>query len=95
MKKLPLQVYLDTRDRQLLDGLARQHGLSKAETLRAAIRRWAIESQQEEDPVLDLVGSMDEPGLPPDLSTRHDEYAVFGFPQRRRRVGKRSRGKAR
>lgn len=95
MKKLPVQVYLDPRDRKLLDELARQHGLSKAEALRSAVRRWAIESKEAEDPVLDLIGSIDERALPPDLSTRHDEYAVFGFPRRGRRGDKKRRGRAR
>jgi hypothetical protein len=30
----------------------------------------------DEDPLLELVGSIDDPSLPADLSTRHDEYAV-------------------
>lgn len=76
MKKVPLQVYLDPRDRKLLGDLAKQHGLSMAETLRTAIRRWWMESERREDPVLDLVGSIDAAELPEDLSTRHDEYAV-------------------
>lgn len=76
MKKLPLQVYLDGRDQALLERLARAQGLSKAETVRAAIRRWAAEAAGGADPLLDLIGVMDRPGLPTDLSTRHDEYAV-------------------
>lgn len=90
VKKVPLQVYLDPRDRELLRELARRHGLSMAETLRAAIRRWGIESDNGEDAVLDLVGSIDEPGLPTDLSTRHDELAVLGRPQQQRRAGRNS-----
>lgn len=81
MTKRPVQVYLDARDRKLLDRLASRAGLSHAETIREALRRWAAEG--EEDRLLDLVGSMDAPDLPTDLSTRHDEYAVAGHPKRR------------
>ncbi len=82
MKKRPFQVYLDPRDRSLLERLARQVGLTKAETVREAVRRWAIEAGAE-DPVLNLIGSLDDPDLPADLSTRHDEYAVEGLPYAR------------
>jgi hypothetical protein len=82
MKRVPLQVYLDPRDQAQLERLAAGLGLSKAETVRVAIRRWAIEATGGEDPVLDLIGTIDAPELPADLSTRHDEYAVAGYPRR-------------
>lgn len=84
MKKTPVQVYLESRDLSLLDRLARRLGLSRAETIRESVRRWAADMAGEQDRLLDLVGSMDDPALPTDLSTRHDEYAVSGYPQRRR-----------
>lgn len=83
MTKRPIQVYLDRRDRSLLDDLARRLGLSRAETLRAALRRWAQELSGREDPLLGLIGSLNDPELPADLSTRHDDYAVAGYPLRR------------
>lgn len=82
-QKRPLQVYLDPRDRGLLDRLARRLGLSRAETIREAVRRWAAALAGEEDRLLGLIGSMDDPALPPDLSTRHDDYAVLGYSARR------------
>jgi hypothetical protein len=84
MPKTPVQVYLDSRDRSLLDRLASRVGLSRAATLREAVRRWAAELAGEDDRLLDLIGTMDDPTLPPDLSTRHDEYAVTGYPARRK-----------
>ena len=63
VKKTPMQVYLDERDRELLDQLARREGLSLAETLRSAIRRWASEADATGDPILNLIGSIDEPVL--------------------------------
>ncbi len=83
MNKTPFQVYLDSRDRSLLERLARQLGLSKAQAVREAIRRWAVEVTGHSDPLLGLIGSLDDPAVPSDLSTRHDEYAVRGYPLHR------------
>lgn len=81
-KKTPYQVYLDSRDRAFLERLSSRLGLSKAEVIREAVRRWAVELSGEGDALLDLIGSMNDPALPTDLSTRHDEYAVSGYPMR-------------
>lgn len=80
MTKRPIQVWLDERDRRLLEGLAERHGQSVAETVRMAIRRWAVDVSGVEDAVLGLIGTIDSTDLPSDLSTRHDEYAVYGHP---------------
>jgi hypothetical protein len=93
VKKAPIQVYLDTQDRQLLEGLMASHGLSIADAVRTAIRRWAIEATQSADPVLGLIGTMEAAELPSDLSTRHDEYAVYGhLPGTARRIAERRSG---
>ncbi len=81
--KRPFQLYLDKRDHSLLDALAKRLGLSMAETVREAVCRWTVEEAGTDDPVLGLIGSFDDPDVPSDLSTRHDEYAVRGFPARR------------
>jgi hypothetical protein len=91
MRKTPLQVYLDDRDRKLLTDLADREGLSLAETLRSAIRRWALEKDAASDPLLELIGSVDEPNLPSDLSTRHDAYAVETATEARDAAPKRKR----
>lgn len=83
MKKRPIQLYLDPEDRARLERLAGEMGLSMAETLRLALRRLAAEQAGEEDPLMKLMGSIDNPDLPRDLSTRHDEYFVEGYPPRR------------
>src|SRR5512134_1647891 len=77
--KRPIQVYLDDRDRGLLDGLARRLGRSKAEVLREAVRRWAAELSGQGDPLLGLIGGLDSAAVPADLSTRHDEYTVRAY----------------
>jgi hypothetical protein len=83
MPKHPIQVYLDERDRALLDGLAERLESSRAEVLREAIRRWAAELTGQSDPLLDLIGGLDDPAVPNDLSTRYDEYAVRAYPPAR------------
>jgi hypothetical protein len=79
VSKRPIQVYLDDRDRRLLDGLARRLGCSRAEVLREAVRRWAAELSGEGDALLRLIGGLDSAAVPADLSTRHDEYAVQAY----------------
>ena len=77
--KHPIQVYLDDRDRSMLRRLSQRLALSQAETVREAIRRWAMELSGDEDPVLRLIGGLDDPAVPADLSTRHDAYAVTEY----------------
>ena len=76
MKKRPFQVYLDKDGQDLLEQLSTQLGLSKAETVREALRRAALELSGVEDPLVELIGGLDSAAVPSDLSTRHDEYAV-------------------
>ena len=76
MKKLPFQVYLDNDDQDLLERLSGRLGLSKAATVREALRRVALELSGVEDPLVALIGGLDSVAAPADLSTRHDEYAV-------------------
>lgn len=83
MKKHPIQVYLDDRDRSLLDRLATRLGLSRAETLREAVRRWVADLSAADDSVLGLIGGLDNPAVPADLSTRHDVYGIEGYPPAR------------
>ena len=94
MKKTPFQVYLDSRDHALLDRLAKDTGLSRAETVREAIRRWAVELAGDDDPLLALIGGLDDPTVPADLSTRHDAYAVEE-PRQPRRVAEAKRSRRR
>ena len=74
----PVQVYLDTTDRSLLEEVASRTGLSRAEILRRGLRRVADDLLAEQAPGSSfehLVGALgDDPSLPEDLSTRHDHY---------------------
>ncbi len=92
MGKRPIQVYLNENDRKLLDELAERHGLSMAEVIRAAIRRWASEGRGDRDPVLALIGTIDSGVWPEDLSTRQEEYAVYGYARTVGRVAEKDDG---
>ena len=87
MNKLPFQVYLDPRDQGLLEQAANRLGVSKAEAVREALRRLARELSGggggAEDPLLELIGGLDNPDVPSDLSTRYHEYAARRRPARR------------
>ena len=76
MSKRPFQVYLDPRDQGLLEQAANRLGVSKAEAVREALRRLARELSEAEDTLLKLIGGLDNPDVPPDLSTRYHEYAA-------------------
>jgi hypothetical protein len=75
-------VYLDARDRALLEELASKTGLSRTELFRRGLRRLAVEQQSgEQKPgssLSYLVATAADDGLPPDVSERHDEYLYGG-----------------
>jgi hypothetical protein len=73
----PVQVYLDERDRALLEQLAERTSLSRAELLRLGVRRLADEMLADTRPgaSLDvLVGALDVADVPRDLAARHEDY---------------------
>lgn len=79
----PVQVYLDPEDRSLLEEVAKDAGLSRAEVLRRGLRRVARDLLQDTSPgssFESLVGALgDDPSLPSDLAERHDDY-LHGTP---------------
>jgi hypothetical protein len=74
----PVQVYLDDRDRALLDAAAARTALPRAEVLRIALRRLAAELPGARGPgaaLPALIGALDAADdVPPDLAARHDDY---------------------
>ncbi len=69
----PLQVYLDRDERGLLDRLARETGLSRAEILRRGLKSFAAE-RAGPSPMLEFMESMKGVQFPPDMAARHDDY---------------------
>jgi len=76
----PIQVYLDSDERALLDQVAAEGGLSRAEVLRRGLRRYAVEQRGRRSPMLEFLDHLesrtDLQDLPADLAERHDDYLV-------------------
>jgi hypothetical protein len=74
----PVQVYLNDRDRTLLDELAARSDLARAEVMRVALRRLAADLPGATNvgaALPTLVGVLDSAkSIPVDLAARHDEY---------------------
>jgi hypothetical protein len=74
----PVQVYLDEKDRDLLESLAERASLPRAELLRMGLRRLASEMLTEREPgsaLSSLVGALDSAAdVPRDLAARHGDY---------------------
>jgi hypothetical protein len=82
--KEPIQVYLDGRDRALLDALAKRENLPRSEVLRMALRRLgAGVAEGAAVGVTGLIGSLEGTSAPEDLAARHDEY-LYAAPRRRK-----------
>lgn len=74
----PVQVYLDERDRELLETMSEQTALPRAELLRLGLRRLSEEMLGERragSSLATLKGVLDEAtDVPADLAARHDAY---------------------
>jgi hypothetical protein len=78
----PIQVYLDADERALLDRVASESGLSRAEVLRRSLRRYAVEQRSGRSPMLEFLDYMEsrqDLNLPADLSERHDDYLAEAY----------------
>ena len=75
----PLQVYLTTGERETLDRLARQAGISRAEVLRRGLKSFAAEQQAGDSPMLKLIDELASADLPADLARRHDDYLAEAY----------------
>jgi hypothetical protein len=74
----PFQVYLDQKDRELLERIAERTGVARAEVLRRGLRTLAAEALTERAPgasLRTLAGVLgDKKSVPTDLAERHDHY---------------------
>jgi len=74
----PVQVYLDQKDRELLEQVAQTKGWSRAEVLRRGLRSLAADALSDRPPgwsLESLIGCFgDDPSIPIDLAERHDYY---------------------
>lgn len=83
MVREPVQVYLATPDRALLNRVAKQAGLSRAEVLRRGLRAFGADVLSEESPMLrflDVMAAMPAPkGAPKDVALHHDDYLTDAY----------------
>jgi hypothetical protein len=74
-------VYLDARDRALLEQLTKTTGLAKTELFRRGLRRLADDATARKAPgysLRELIASADDDDFPPDVSERPDDYLYGG-----------------
>jgi hypothetical protein len=86
----PIQVYLDGAERSVLDRLARDLAVSRAEVLRRGLD--VLQRQRQVsvyDALQPLIGAFGTPDTPTDLAERHDEYLGPDVPRKARRSPRR------
>jgi hypothetical protein len=86
-------VYLDARDRALLEELTRTTGLAKTELFRRGLRRLADDALTGKAPgysLRQLVTSAHDDDFPPDVAKRADDY-LYRQKYERRKPKKRAR----
>lgn len=80
------QVYIDEELDEGLKVLAARTGRPEAEHVRAALREYLEErlpTPPADDPLLRLIGLVDEPAGPDDVAEEHDHY-LYGAEKRER-----------
>lgn len=75
----PIQVYMAADERRLLDQMAAQTGLSRAEILRQGLRSFAAEKTGSDGPVQAFMRSMREKPLPADIAEAHDDHLARAY----------------
>jgi len=75
LTKKPTQVYLRPEQVEPLRALARRRKVSVAELVRQGIDQVLAAVPPEEDPLLGIIGLVDDDG-PTDMAEKHDDYLV-------------------
>jgi len=81
----PLQIYITADERRLLDTLAADTGLSRAEILRRGLRTFAAERAGGGGPMQELLLSLRGSRWPTDIATDHDEQLAHAYTDRHKR----------
>lgn len=70
------QLYIDEELNDGLRVLAARTGRSEADHVRAALREYlrAARGEPAEDPLLSMIGLVDDPDGPTDVAANHDDY---------------------
>ncbi len=69
----PIQVYLTPDERSVLDRLAEELDISRAEVLRRGLVTYAVDQAKGRSPVLSLIKELRGEDWPSDAAERHDE----------------------
>jgi hypothetical protein len=77
--KEPIQVYMEHGERRLLDRMAAEMGLSRAEVLRQGLRRFASETAGADGPMQKFMDVMRKKPLPADIALEHDEHLAAAY----------------
>jgi hypothetical protein len=73
-KKIPIQIYLDPEQLQIIDRLAKASGKSKTATIRLCIAKYLDSLPLENDPALQIM-NLGASGRE-DIAKRHDDYLI-------------------
>ena len=75
------QLYLDDETDRALKRMAARTGRSEAAHVREALRRYlGEEAKHSDDPLVRLIGLVDEEAGPDDVAVNHDHY-LYGAPK--------------
>lgn len=88
-------VYLDARDRALLEALAEETGLPRTELFRRGLRRLAEDSKagkRRGSALAHLIATAAEDAFPADVAAQHDEY-LYGGGYQQKPARKRARSR--
>ena len=69
----PIQVYLTADERSVLDRLAEELDVSRAEVLRRGLVSYAVDQAKGRSPVLSLIKELRGADWPCDAAEKHDE----------------------
>ncbi len=74
LKKIPIQIYLEPEQDEIVGALSKASGKSKAAIIRSCISRFIENLPLEEDPAMDIM-NLGSSGKK-DIAERHDDYLL-------------------
>jgi hypothetical protein len=83
------QIYIEDAQERAIKRLAARRGVSEAMVIREAMAKYIVDGEpesedyltDEEDPLLGIIGLVDDPDAPIDGSINHDHY-IYGVPRK-------------
>lgn len=75
----PLQIYMDSDERRLLDKLSESTGLSRAEILRQGLRQFATQQAGNDGPMETLMRRLREKPFAARIAADHDDELASAY----------------